>query len=71
MRPPQPQLIDLEQYEESYKARKRGESLSIFSDWISSSWRTGWSDAGKDIEPDPDFHPEPSPQSPLDLKGNK
>jgi hypothetical protein len=66
-----PQAIDLKQYEEGYTARMQGEARTLFSDWISASWRAGWADADKEIESNPDFELEPKPTSPLNLKGSK
>jgi hypothetical protein len=64
-----PKLLDPVEYEKGYRERMRGDSLSIFSDWTSASWRTGWSDAGKDIEAGVEVEVERVPTSPLDLKG--
>jgi len=69
MRQANPQPLDPEEYERGYRERMQGEPLTIFSDWTSVSWRAGWSDAGKDQAAEPDLESEPSPTSPLNLKG--
>jgi hypothetical protein len=65
-----PQPIDPVQYESGYRSRMRGEPFNVLES-LDASWRAGWNDAKKEQAENPDAPHELSPQSPLDLKGNK